>query len=95
MKECCSAFSLVTPFESVLVFGFACKCVTAHPNRHGDRSKTTLLNHSSFFYPEHLELCSPSHTLSPSPTAFLVAAGAYLSLPQHVPALNLARVPNR
>lgn len=38
-KICCSPLSLVNPFESVLVLGFACRCVTAHPNRYGDCSK--------------------------------------------------------
>lgn len=58
--------TIICPFESVLVFGFAC---TAHPNRHGNRSKTSLLNRSSFFHLKHLDLRSPSHALPPFPGA--------------------------
>lgn len=46
---CFSTSSLLNPFKSLLVCGFACRWVTAHPCRHGDDSNTTLPGHSSLF----------------------------------------------
>lgn len=91
---CFSTSSLLNPFKSLLVCGFACRWVTAHPCRHGDDSNTTLLGHSSLF-PSRASgspfSSTPPHFLL-LPTAFLAA---YLSLPGRVPELDPAPVPNR
>lgn len=55
----------MNPFNLKLVFGFACRCITAYTYRHGDHIKTTVLSHS-FPFPIQsiwLSLSSLCHAL--------------------------------
>lgn len=55
----------MNPFNSKLVFGFACRRVTAYTRRHGDHIKTTLPSHSFPFHIKSiwLSLSSLCHSL--------------------------------